>query len=1092
MSGEESVKVAVRVRPFNKRERQRNAVCILEMSGATTTITNPDDLDDVRKFNFDYSYWSHDGATEENNGYFSPKPDTSYIGQKEVFNDVGVGILKNAWEGYNTSLFAYGQTGSGKSWSVVGYSANKGIVPRFCETIFKEISEKKQQGNGTEYEVVFSMLEIYNERVHDLLNPKGGKKSLKVRQHPKKGFYADGLLVVPVKDYADIEMRMEEGTKNRTIAATNMNATSSRAHTIVGVTFIQKIKNAAGEETAKSSVVNLVDLAGSERADSTGATGDRLKEGAAINQSLSSLGNCIAALAERSEGKKVRVPFRDSVLTKLLKNALGGNSKTIMIAALSPADINYEETLSTLRYADRAKQIKTKATINEDPTEKLIRDLQEENEKLKALLASGGKIEKINSEDDDDDDDDESGLSEEEIKARVEEELAARMAENERMVKEMEQKWEEKLATAENENKEKDEKERQLIQQKKSTPHLYNLSPDPMLTGMVVHLLKKGINKIGKSNQDPQPDIPLLGINIRPEHGEISFVDEKVYKLRACADARLLINGQPVTGEIELHHHDRILLGSSHLYIFANPEELEKLKSDGVEIVEVSYEAAQEEIAKNSGVNMKKSSQSNFGDVDDIVLTEDLTDFLPSVSEANGISEELDKKVQFEAVVLSGQVRGKSDARNEIFVKVTQLDTGYIWFWTKQKFINRKYVMQEMFEDFQNGEEWKVPVERDPFLESPDTESLVGVCEIFMKCITYMIDLSVSVPVVDYRGAHVGTLDVSVLPCKEDGTELHEQDCYLDTPDELEGKRIDFKVMIKAATGLPKRYTDIYCKYDLFTYESMKTGIFSESVDVTFAHTKQLTVDKCSKKILSFLTSKPMIIQIWGKQKPGRVKPVNNAAKLGQTTRDIMKAEALRKSQGGKATKKSLVDANFSKNMVENMVMKKRMEGLQKKLLKIKDLCDKEEKKGETKVTIVDVREILGNVAPATSDRSSSQSSSSSSSSDDESTPYKYEKEKRKKKVKTVSQTEKIKKTSKERKESKLKDESSVKKDSDAKKQSKTSKQSVTSGKKTVEEKKEAEKHHAEKSENNNVTKVNESDSSNKKNSGKSSFCALI
>merc|ERR1712012_587221 len=143
---------------------------------------------------------------------------------------------------------------------------------------------------------------------------------------------------------------------------------------------------------AKTAVVNLVDLAGSERVESTGATGDRLKEGAGINMSLSSLGNVIKALAEQSEGKNPRIPYRDSALTKLLANALGGTSKTIMIAALSPADINYEETLSTLRYADRAKQIKTKATVNEDPTDKLIRELKEQNEKLKAMLGGNVKM----------------------------------------------------------------------------------------------------------------------------------------------------------------------------------------------------------------------------------------------------------------------------------------------------------------------------------------------------------------------------------------------------------------------------------------------------------------------------------------------------------------------------------------------------------------------------------------------------------------------------------------------------------------------------------------------------------------------------
>ena len=161
---------------------------------------------------------------------------------------------------------------------------------------------------------------------------------------------ADGLKQVMVSSFDEIQTRMDDGTVNRTVASTNMNATSSRAHTIVGIHFIQKKKNSAGKETAKNAIVNLVDLAGSERVESTGATGDRLKEGAAINQSLSCLGNVIHALAEQSEGKKTRVPYRDSALTKLLQNALGGNSKTIMIAAISPADINYDESLSTLRY----------------------------------------------------------------------------------------------------------------------------------------------------------------------------------------------------------------------------------------------------------------------------------------------------------------------------------------------------------------------------------------------------------------------------------------------------------------------------------------------------------------------------------------------------------------------------------------------------------------------------------------------------------------------------------------------------------------------------------------------------------------------
>ncbi|KAA0200543.1 hypothetical protein HAZT_HAZT008047 [Hyalella azteca] len=271
-----------------------------------------------------------------------------------VYADLGKGILDSAWQGYNATLFAYGQTGSGKSWSVIGYEPNKvakfdtlSIVPLLCEDIFKGIKEK---GAAVQCEVQFSMLEIYNEVVRDLLQPKQGKGGLKIREHPKRGFYAEGLKTTMVTSYEDMNQKMQQGTINRTIASTNMNATSSRAHTIVGIKFIQKSKNATNVETAKTATINLVDLAGSERVEATGATGDRLKEGASINLSLTKLGDCIHALAEQSNGKKnVRVPFRSSTLTKLLRNALGGNSKTVMIAAISPADINFDETISTLR-----------------------------------------------------------------------------------------------------------------------------------------------------------------------------------------------------------------------------------------------------------------------------------------------------------------------------------------------------------------------------------------------------------------------------------------------------------------------------------------------------------------------------------------------------------------------------------------------------------------------------------------------------------------------------------------------------------------------------------------------------------------------
>jgi len=305
-----------------------------------TTITNPE-TNETKQFTFDHSYWSHNSSQK-------------FADQEVVFNDLGKTVLENAWQGYNVSLFAYGQTGSGKSYSMVGYGADRGIIPCACEELFRRVDDNKDE--SVVFKVESSMMEIYNERVRDLFNPKNPKNDagLKVRENPKTGPYVDGLAMLPVKDYEQIDRLMEEGTKARTVAATQMNATSSRAHTIFTIILTQTITNQSTlKVTDKVSKISLVDLAGSERAASTGAQGGRLKEGAAINKSLSALGNCISALADASkpgiDKSKHFIPYRDSVLTWLLRESLGGNAKTIMIAALSPADINFEETLSTLR-----------------------------------------------------------------------------------------------------------------------------------------------------------------------------------------------------------------------------------------------------------------------------------------------------------------------------------------------------------------------------------------------------------------------------------------------------------------------------------------------------------------------------------------------------------------------------------------------------------------------------------------------------------------------------------------------------------------------------------------------------------------------
>uniref|UniRef100_A0A4W5LG86 Kinesin-like protein n=1 Tax=Hucho hucho TaxID=62062 RepID=A0A4W5LG86_9TELE len=347
------------------------------------TILNPKQPKENKSFNFDYSYWSHT----------SPK-DINFAGQQQVYKDIGEEMLLHAFEGYNVCIFAYGQTGSGKSYTMMGkpdLKDQEGIIPLMCEDLFTKFNDSNND-NSKSYSVEVSYMEIYCERVRDLLNPKN-KGNLRVREHPLMGPYVEDLSKLAVTSYNDIQDLMDSGNKARTVAATNMNETSSRSHAVFNIIFTQKRHDAETDNTSeKVSKISLVDLAGSERADSTGAKGTRLKEGANINKSLTTLGKVISALAENKKKKKVEshIPYRDSVLTWLLRENLGGNSRTAMVAALSPADINYDETLSTLRYADRAKQIRCNAVINEDPNNRLVRELKEEVSRLRDLLLSQG------------------------------------------------------------------------------------------------------------------------------------------------------------------------------------------------------------------------------------------------------------------------------------------------------------------------------------------------------------------------------------------------------------------------------------------------------------------------------------------------------------------------------------------------------------------------------------------------------------------------------------------------------------------------------------------------------------------------------
>lgn len=317
-------------------------------------------------------------------------------------------------EGYNATIFAYGQTGCGKSHTMQGptdfiFNSNidsignniqnekllkeRGIISRSFEHIFEAISVS----TGTRYLAFVSYLEIYNENIRDLLNPSISSSNLQLKEIPGNGVTVQNLSTHTVHNSQECEHLFLIGTKNRMVGSTQMNEGSSRSHSIFTINLEQITTGCKGDDVdfisssnpsqispgVKKGKLNLVDLAGSERQNKTGATGERLKEATKINLSLSALGNVISALVD---GKTKHIPYRDAKLTRLLQDSLGGNTKTLMIACIAPSDYNYDETLSTLRYASRAKNIHNKPKINEDPKDAMLREYQEEINKLKSLL----------------------------------------------------------------------------------------------------------------------------------------------------------------------------------------------------------------------------------------------------------------------------------------------------------------------------------------------------------------------------------------------------------------------------------------------------------------------------------------------------------------------------------------------------------------------------------------------------------------------------------------------------------------------------------------------------------------------------------
>uniref|UniRef100_A0A8C2D5E6 plus-end-directed kinesin ATPase n=1 Tax=Cyprinus carpio TaxID=7962 RepID=A0A8C2D5E6_CYPCA len=847
-----SVKVAVRVRPFNSREMSKESKCIIQMSGNTTTIINPKAPKETKSFNFDYSYWSH--TTPE---------DINYASQQQVFRDIGEEMLLHAFEGYNVCIFAYGQTGAGKSYTMMGKQEKdqQGIIPLLCEDLFTKINDNNTDNNMS-YSVEVSYMEIYCERVRDLLNPKN-KGNLRVREHPLLGPYVEDLSKLAVTSYNDIQDLMDSGNKARTVAATNMNETSSRSHAVFNIIFTQKRHDSDTDNTSeKVSKISLVDLAGSERA-----------EGANINKSLTTLGKVISALAEVvSNPRKKCITF----FTKT-------NKYKIIVF-----------TIVIIIFYYRAKQIRCNAVINEDPNNRLVRELKDEVSRLKDLLYAQGLgdiIEMTNAMTGMSPSPSLSALSSQagsisNLHDRImfspgSEEAIERLKETEKIIAELNETWEEKLRRTEAIRMDREAQLAEMgvamredggtvgVFSPKKTPHLVNLNEDPLMSECLLYYIKDGITRVGREDASRRQDIVLSGHFIKEEHCTFTSTTGPTGEaviLEPCEGAETYVNGKRVTEPTVLRSGNRIILGKSHVFRFNHPEqarqERERTPCAETPMEPVDWAFAQRELLEKQGIDMKQEMDQRLQELEDqyrkereeannlleqqrleyesrlealqkqvdrcypdaaeededleeeVQWTEretelalwafrkwrcyqftSLRDLLWGnaifLKEANAISVELKKKVQFQFVLLTdtlysplppdllppetAQDREKSPfPRTIVAVEVQDQKNGATHYWTLEKLRQRLDLMREMYdraaevpgnalEDCDS-----VLTGGDPFYDRFPWFRLVGRAFVYLSNLLYPVPLVHRVAIVNEKGEVKGFLRVAVQAISAD------------------------------------------------------------------------------------------------------------------------------------------------------------------------------------------------------------------------------------------------------------------------------------------------------------------------------------
>ncbi|CEP00851.1 hypothetical protein PBRA_008163 [Plasmodiophora brassicae] len=514
--------------------------------------------------------------------------------QADIFADLGESVLRNAFDGFNSTVLAYGQTGSGKSYCMMGTPDSPGLIPNIASALFDRIDQVGGDDRRRTFHCEASYLEIYNERVRDLLAPARAEGAgLTVREHPVHGPYVEDLSVIPVQSFDDVQRLITQGNSARTVAATRMNAESSRSHAIctcLTMTLKQALSDrTSGATSEKVARMHLVDLAGSERQVKTKAKGAHLKEASEINKSLVTLGRVISALADASSAPRrpsasspraahPHIPFRDSTLTWLLKGSFGlsGNARTALLCTISARPSDYEETLGALRYAARAKKIVTTAVCNEDSDVKVVECLKQEIADLTERLNHAER------------------WSAQEIAT-----LTTELEQSQKLIDTVNMSWGEKLAKAESIRQRREQaliSEGIAVKMDPALPFLCNLAEDPAVSECLVYYLRQGETRVGRSRDLAAPCIVLHDEHVPDLLCVFTNINGAV-QVKPWDGARgVHVNGQTVERAVALAHGDRVILGRRLSFRFSASIQSIERKSMQRSQAKIDYEFAQAEL----------------------------------------------------------------------------------------------------------------------------------------------------------------------------------------------------------------------------------------------------------------------------------------------------------------------------------------------------------------------------------------------------------------------------------------------------------------------------------------------------------------